>query len=68
MKNLKFMELDFLLGLKDFLMIIVGIKRPLDNLRVTAAKLIMLVYKLLLLVFRVNAAGTKLQLLKDYNC
>ncbi|GKB88609.1 hypothetical protein Tco_0960881 [Tanacetum coccineum] len=47
---------------------IVGIKRLLDDLRVTAAKLMLLVYKLLLLVFRVNAAGTKLQLLKDYNC
>ncbi|GKG00295.1 hypothetical protein Tco_0301985, partial [Tanacetum coccineum] len=30
--------IQYLLGLKDFLMIIVGIKRPLDNLRVTAAK------------------------------
>ncbi|GKE14488.1 hypothetical protein Tco_1422065 [Tanacetum coccineum] len=30
--------------------------------------LVLLVQKLLLLVFRVNAAGTKLQLLKDYNC
>ncbi|GKB49527.1 hypothetical protein Tco_0900280 [Tanacetum coccineum] len=47
---------------------IVRIKRLLDDLRVTAAKLMLLVYKLLLLVFRVNAAGTKLQLLKDYNC
>ncbi|GJS66200.1 hypothetical protein Tco_0680764 [Tanacetum coccineum] len=47
---------------------IVGIKRLLDDLRVTLAKLMLLVYKLLLLVFRVNAAGTKLQLLKDYNC
>ncbi|GJY96797.1 hypothetical protein Tco_0513707 [Tanacetum coccineum] len=57
---------------------IVGIKRLLNDLRVTAVKLLvtaakhkllmMLVYKLLLLVFRVNAAGTKLQLLKDYNC
>ncbi|GJS71454.1 hypothetical protein Tco_0704295 [Tanacetum coccineum] len=47
---------------------IVGIKRLLDDLRVTAAKLMLLVYKLLLLVFRVNAAGIKLQLLKDYNC
>ncbi|GJS12433.1 hypothetical protein Tco_0406905 [Tanacetum coccineum] len=46
----------------------VGIKRLLDDLRVTAAKLMLLVYKLLLLVFRVNAAGTKLQLLKSYNC
>ncbi|GJU68785.1 putative ribonuclease H-like domain-containing protein [Tanacetum coccineum] len=46
----------------------VGIKRLLDDLRVTAAKLMLLVYKSLLLVFRVNAAGTKLQLLKDYNC
>ncbi|GJR18092.1 hypothetical protein Tco_0966619 [Tanacetum coccineum] len=45
----------------------VGIKRLLDDLRVTAAKLMLLMYKLLLLVFRVNAAGTKLQLLKDYN-
>ncbi|GJR05099.1 hypothetical protein Tco_0528083 [Tanacetum coccineum] len=44
---------------------IVGIKRLLDDLEVTAAKLMLLVYKLLLLVFRVNAAGTKLQLLKD---
>ncbi|GJT78777.1 hypothetical protein Tco_1045502 [Tanacetum coccineum] len=47
---------------------IVRIKILLDDLRVTAAKLMLLVYKLLLLVFRVNAAGTKLQLLKDYNC
>ncbi|GKE07478.1 hypothetical protein Tco_1399496 [Tanacetum coccineum] len=46
----------------------VGIKRLLDDLRVTDAQLMLLVYKLLLLVFRVNAAGTKLQLLKDYNC
>ncbi|GKA39453.1 hypothetical protein Tco_0732004 [Tanacetum coccineum] len=43
---------------------VVGIKRLLDYLRVTAAKLMLLVYKLLLLVFRVNAAITKLQLLK----
>ncbi|GJX18530.1 hypothetical protein Tco_0221207 [Tanacetum coccineum] len=43
---------------------IVGIKRLLDDLRVTTAKLMLLVYKLLLLVFRVNVAGTKLQLLK----
>ncbi|GJT83893.1 hypothetical protein Tco_1058235 [Tanacetum coccineum] len=43
---------------------IVGIKRLLDDLRVTAAQLVMLVQKLLLLVLRVNAAGTKLQLLK----
>ncbi|GJZ89704.1 hypothetical protein Tco_0661486 [Tanacetum coccineum] len=47
---------------------IVGIKRLLDDLRVTAAQLMLLVYKLLLLVFRVNAASTKLKLLKDYNC
>ncbi|GJT28413.1 hypothetical protein Tco_0908688 [Tanacetum coccineum] len=40
------------------------IKRLLDDLRVTAAKLILLVYKLLLPVLRVNAASTKLQLLK----
>ncbi|GKB49118.1 hypothetical protein Tco_0899871 [Tanacetum coccineum] len=45
----------------------VGIKRLIDVLEVTAAKLMLLVYKLLLLVFRVNAAE-RLQLLKDYNC
>ncbi|GJS30780.1 hypothetical protein Tco_0491400 [Tanacetum coccineum] len=44
-----------------------GIKRLLDDLSVTANQLMLLVYKLLLLVSRVNAAGTKLQLLKDYN-
>ncbi|GJX68604.1 hypothetical protein Tco_0304331 [Tanacetum coccineum] len=43
----------------------VRIKRLLDNLEVTAVKLMLLVYKLLLLVFRVNVAVTKLQLLKD---
>ncbi|GJW52840.1 putative reverse transcriptase domain-containing protein [Tanacetum coccineum] len=43
----------------------VGIKRLLDDLGVTAAQLMLLVYKLLLLVVRVNAAGTMLQLLKD---
>ncbi|GJR71802.1 hypothetical protein Tco_0084167 [Tanacetum coccineum] len=47
---------------------IVGIKRHLDDLRVNVVKLMLMVYKLLLLVFRVNAAGTKLKLLKDYNC
>ncbi|GJW01043.1 hypothetical protein Tco_1556294 [Tanacetum coccineum] len=36
----------------------VRIKRLLDDLRVTAAQLMLLVYKLLLLVFRVNAADT----------
>ncbi|GKD60331.1 hypothetical protein Tco_1297840 [Tanacetum coccineum] len=36
-----------------------GIKRLLDDLEVTAAKLMLLVYKLLLLVFRLNAASTK---------
>ncbi|GJV98488.1 hypothetical protein Tco_1553740, partial [Tanacetum coccineum] len=40
----------------------VRIKRLLDDLRVTADKLMLLEYKLLLLVFRVNAAITKLQL------
>ncbi|GJW13584.1 hypothetical protein Tco_0017717 [Tanacetum coccineum] len=35
------------------------IKRLLDDLRVTAAKLMMLVYKLLLLVLKVNATSTK---------
>ncbi|GJW99428.1 hypothetical protein Tco_0183342 [Tanacetum coccineum] len=44
---------------------IVGIKRLLDDLEVTAAQLMLLVYKLLLLVFRVNVASTKLQLPKD---
>ncbi|GJR22942.1 hypothetical protein Tco_0971469 [Tanacetum coccineum] len=43
---------------------IVGIKRLFDVLRVTAIKLMLLVYKLLLLV-QSNVAGTKLQLLKD---
>ncbi|GJY98376.1 ribonuclease H-like domain-containing protein [Tanacetum coccineum] len=38
---------------------LVGIKRLLDDLRVTAAKLMLLVQKLLLLVFKVNAAGMK---------
>ncbi|GKF37890.1 hypothetical protein Tco_0114648, partial [Tanacetum coccineum] len=37
----------------------VGIKRLLDDLRVTAAQLMMLVYKLLLLVLKVNATSTK---------
>ncbi|GKA19425.1 hypothetical protein Tco_0699340, partial [Tanacetum coccineum] len=38
---------------------VVVIKRLLDDLRVTAAKLMLLVYKLLLLVLKVNAASTK---------
>ncbi|GKA99301.1 hypothetical protein Tco_0827238 [Tanacetum coccineum] len=38
---------------------LVGIKRLLDDLRVTAAKLMLLVYKLLLLVFRVSVAGVE---------
>ncbi|GJU96663.1 hypothetical protein Tco_1321419 [Tanacetum coccineum] len=51
---------------------IVGIKRILDDLRVTADKLMLLVYKLLLLVLKVNAASTKvrtvqrLRLLKEF--
>ncbi|GJW10006.1 hypothetical protein Tco_1575833 [Tanacetum coccineum] len=51
---------------------IVGIKRLLDDLRVTATKLMLLVYKLLLLVLKVNAASTKvtttqrLRLLKEF--
>ncbi|GKA59287.1 reverse transcriptase domain-containing protein [Tanacetum coccineum] len=53
---------------KDSMCLGVGIKRLLDDLGVTADKLMLLVYKLLLLVLRVNAVGTKLQLLKDYNC
>ncbi|GJZ07904.1 hypothetical protein Tco_0542187 [Tanacetum coccineum] len=51
---------------------IVGIKRLHDDLEVTAAKLMLLVYKLLLLVLKVNAASTKattaqrLRLLKEF--
>ncbi|GJZ16137.1 hypothetical protein Tco_0551814 [Tanacetum coccineum] len=51
---------------------IVRIKRLLDDLKVTAAKLMLLVYKLLLLVLKVNAASTKvttaqrLRLLKEF--
>ncbi|GJT69115.1 ribonuclease H-like domain-containing protein [Tanacetum coccineum] len=51
---------------------IVGIERLLDDLRVTAAKLMLLVYKLLLLVLKVNAVSTKvtpaqrLRLLKEF--
>ncbi|GKE44189.1 hypothetical protein Tco_1471473 [Tanacetum coccineum] len=50
----------------------VGIKRLLDDLRVTTAKLMLLVQKLLLLVLKVNAAGIKvttaerLQLLEEF--
>ncbi|GJS84193.1 hypothetical protein Tco_0750734 [Tanacetum coccineum] len=44
------------------------LNRQMSLLEVTAVKVVLLVQKLLLLVFRVNAAGTKLQLLKDYNC
>ncbi|GKB13608.1 B3 domain-containing protein-like protein isoform X1 [Tanacetum coccineum] len=40
-------------------------RRPTSD--VTAAQLMLLVYKLLLLVLRDNVADTKLQLLKDYN-
>ncbi|GKF91731.1 hypothetical protein Tco_0275432 [Tanacetum coccineum] len=43
---------------------IIGIKRLLDDLRVTAAQLMLLVYKLLLLVFKVNAAGIKVKTIK----
>ncbi|GJY69142.1 hypothetical protein Tco_0472124 [Tanacetum coccineum] len=46
---------------------IVEIKRLHDDLRVTAAQLVLLVQSYNCL-FKVNAAGTKLQLLKDYNC
>ncbi|GJR56071.1 hypothetical protein Tco_1406592 [Tanacetum coccineum] len=51
---------------------IVGIKRLLDDFRVTTAKLMLLVQKLLLLVLEVNAAGMKvttaerLQLLEEF--
>ncbi|GJT38092.1 hypothetical protein Tco_0937957 [Tanacetum coccineum] len=44
----------------------VGIKRLLDDLEVTAAKLMLLVYKLLLLV-KITTAE-RLQLLKDKDC
>ncbi|GJV17821.1 hypothetical protein Tco_1363144 [Tanacetum coccineum] len=50
----------------------VRIKRLLDDLRVTAAKLMLLVQKLLLLVLKVNGAGIKvttaerLQLLEEF--
>ncbi|GJT45584.1 reverse transcriptase domain-containing protein [Tanacetum coccineum] len=50
----------------------VGIKRLVDDLRVTATKLMLLVQKLLLLVLKVNAAGIKvttaerLQLLEEF--
>ncbi|GKE44785.1 hypothetical protein Tco_1472069, partial [Tanacetum coccineum] len=50
----------------------VGIKRLLDDLRVTAAQLMLLVQKLLLLVLKVNVAGMKittaerLQLLEEF--
>ncbi|GJZ27634.1 ribonuclease H-like domain-containing protein, partial [Tanacetum coccineum] len=43
---------------KSFCTKAVGIKRLHDDLGVTAVKLMLLVYKLLLLVFRVNAADT----------
>ncbi|GKD10509.1 hypothetical protein Tco_1190194, partial [Tanacetum coccineum] len=42
-----------------FLLDPVWIKRLLDDLRVTAVKLVLLVQKLLLLVLKVNAAGIK---------
>ncbi|GJU62196.1 hypothetical protein Tco_1244031 [Tanacetum coccineum] len=45
----------------------VGIKRLHDDLRVTAAQLVLLVQSYNCL-FRVNAVGNKLQLLKCYNC
>ncbi|GJU31998.1 hypothetical protein Tco_1175587 [Tanacetum coccineum] len=50
----------------------VGILRLYDDLEITAAKLMLLVYKLLLLVLEVNAASTKvttaqrLRLLKEF--
>ncbi|GKA81431.1 hypothetical protein Tco_0788123 [Tanacetum coccineum] len=45
----------------------VGIKRLHDDLRVTIAQLVLLVQSYNWL-FRVNAVGIKLQLLKCYNC
>ncbi|GJV81480.1 putative reverse transcriptase domain-containing protein [Tanacetum coccineum] len=41
---------------------IIGIKRLLDDLKVTAVKLMLLVYKLLLLVFRINAAAKEFKI------
>ncbi|GJQ89946.1 putative reverse transcriptase domain-containing protein [Tanacetum coccineum] len=46
---------------------LLGLKRLHDDFRVTAAQLVLLVQSYNCL-FRVNAAGTKLQLLKGYNC
>ncbi|GKC65517.1 hypothetical protein Tco_1098115 [Tanacetum coccineum] len=64
-----------MLGLKDFLMLfevtvaLIDVNTAQSKLplpvEVKTAKLMMLVYKLLMLVFRVNVADTKLQLLKD---
>ncbi|GJQ97680.1 hypothetical protein Tco_0008819 [Tanacetum coccineum] len=51
---------------------LLGIKRLIDDLRVTTAKLMLLVYKLLRLMLKVNAAGIKvttakrLQLLEEF--
>ncbi|GJU31233.1 hypothetical protein Tco_1174822 [Tanacetum coccineum] len=56
-KQLKNPGRDGIVGLKDFTF----------DLRVTAAQLVLLVQSYNCL-FRVNAAGTKLQLLKGYNC
>ncbi|GJT04003.1 hypothetical protein Tco_0838465 [Tanacetum coccineum] len=63
-----YLNLTFIQGLIYF----VGIKRLHDDLEVTAAKLMLLVYKLLLLVLEVNAASTKVttaqrsRLLKEF--
>ncbi|GJZ82308.1 hypothetical protein Tco_0647481 [Tanacetum coccineum] len=51
----------------QLLKLMTKIKRLHDDRRVTAAQLVLLVQSYNCL-FRVNAAGTKLQLLKDYNC
>ncbi|GKF58152.1 hypothetical protein Tco_0171689, partial [Tanacetum coccineum] len=64
-----------MLGLKVFLMLfevtaaLIDVNAAQSKLllpvEVKTAKLMLLVYKLLMLVFRVNVADTKLQLLKD---
>ncbi|GJX44608.1 hypothetical protein Tco_0261284 [Tanacetum coccineum] len=58
LESVSFME-DKFKDVQDVQGKIVGIKRLLNDLRVTAAKLMLLVYKLLLLVLKVNAASTK---------
>ncbi|GKA56035.1 hypothetical protein Tco_0755107 [Tanacetum coccineum] len=66
------LDIDEIVNIKESRNHPVGIKRLLDDLRVTAAKLMLLVQKLLLLVLKVNAAGMnvttakRLQLLEEF--